>query len=172
MWLSNHVSATVAFDLWKCGYGLLIYYTILCRSGCISTPCTQLWFCSAGSHSIFPVAISTKNVECICRNQFIIWQVVTGEFPTQRSSNADIVSIWWCHNYDVIKWKHFPCYWPFVRGIHRSPHKDHWRGALMLSLIYAWINGWVNIREAGNLRRHRAHYDSIVKFTYYLLVYN
>ena len=22
---------------------------------------------------------------------------------------------------DVIKWKHFPRYWPFVRGIHRSP---------------------------------------------------
>ena len=22
---------------------------------------------------------------------------------------------------DVIKWKHFPCYWPFVRGIHRWP---------------------------------------------------
>ena len=31
----------------------------------------------------------------------------------------------WCWNVagddDVIKWKHFPCYWPFVRGIHRSP---------------------------------------------------
>ena len=25
-----------------------------------------------------------------------------------------------CHD-DVIKWKHFPRYWPFVRGIHRSP---------------------------------------------------
>ena len=26
------------------------------------------------------------------------------------------------HNYDdVIKWKHFPRYWPYVRGIHRSP---------------------------------------------------
>ena len=24
---------------------------------------------------------------------------------------------------DVIKWKHFPRYWPFVRGIHRSPVK-------------------------------------------------
>ena len=24
------------------------------------------------------------------------------------------------HN-DVIKWKHFPGYWPFVRGIHRPP---------------------------------------------------
>ena len=22
---------------------------------------------------------------------------------------------------DVIKWKHFPCYWNFVWGIHRSP---------------------------------------------------
>ena len=39
---------------------------------------------------------------------------------------------------DVIKWIHFPRYWPFVRGIHRSPmnspHKGQWRGALMFSL--------------------------------------
>ena len=39
-----------------------------------------------------------------------------------------------------------------------SPHKGQWRGALMFSLICAWINGWVNNREAGDLRRHRAHY--------------
>ena len=39
-----------------------------------------------------------------------------------------------------------------------SPHTDQWRGALMLSLICAWINGWVNNQDAGNLRRHRAHY--------------
>ena len=67
---------------------------------------------------------------------------------------------------DVIKWKHFPRYWPFVRGIHRSPvnspHKGQWRGALVFSLICAWINGWVNNREAGDSRRHRAHYDVIV----------
>ena len=64
---------------------------------------------------------------------------------------------------DVIKWKHFPRYWPFVRGIHRSPvnssHKGQWRGALLFSLICVWINGWVNNREAGDFRRHRAHYD-------------
>ena len=40
---------------------------------------------------------------------------------------------------DVIKWKHFPRYWPFVRGIHgspvNSPHKGQWRGALMFSLM-------------------------------------
>ena len=64
---------------------------------------------------------------------------------------------------DVIKWKHFPRYWPFVRGIHRSsvnsPHKGQWRGAVMFSLIFVWINGWVSNCEAGYLRRYCAHYD-------------
>ena len=40
-----------------------------------------------------------------------------------------------------------------------SPHKGQWRGALMFSLIRVWINDWVNNREAGDLRRHRGHYD-------------
>ena len=39
------------------------------------------------------------------------------------------------------------------------PQTGQWRGALMLSLICAWINRWVNNREAGDLRLHRAHYD-------------
>ena len=63
---------------------------------------------------------------------------------------------------DVIKWKHFPRYWPFVRGIHRtpvnSPHKGQWRGALIF-FICAWINGWVNNCEIGDLRPNRGHYD-------------
>ena len=67
------------------------------------------------------------------------------------------------NHYDVVKWKHFPRYWPYVRGIHRSPvnslHKGQWRGALTFSLICAWINCCVNNREAGYLRRHCAHYD-------------
>ena len=44
----------------------------------------------------------------------------------------------------------------------KSPHKGQWRGALMFSLICAWINGWGNNDEGGDLRRHRAHYDVIV----------
>ena len=71
------------------------------------------------------------------------------------------VKTWWRR-----KWKHFPRYWPFVRGIHRSPvnspHKDQWHGDLMFSLICVWINGWVNNREAGDLRRYRAHHDITV----------
>ena len=79
---------------------------------------------------------------------------------------VDIVHVWLLSPDDVIKWKHFPRYWHFVRGIHRSPvnsaHKGQWRGALMFSFICAWTNGWVNNDEAGDLRRHRAHCDVIV----------
>ena len=54
-------------------------------------------------------------------------------------------------------------YWTFVRGIHRWPvnsaHKAQLRGALMFSLISAWTNGSVNNRYAGDLRRHRVHFD-------------
>ena len=76
-------------------------------------------------------------------------------------------NVWSCYNHDdVIKWKHFTRYWPFVRGIHRSavnyPHKGQWRGAWMFSLICAWKHVWVNKRKAGDLRRHRAHYDDNV----------
>ena len=71
------------------------------------------------------------------------------------------------HNHDdIINWKHFPRYWPFVRGIHRSqansPHKSEWRGALIFSLICAWTNDWVNNPDAGDLRRHRTRYDVTV----------
>ena len=81
----------------------------------------------------------------------------------------------YCHNRliaavpvhdDIIKWKHFLRYWPFVRGIHRSPvnstHKGQWLGAWKFSLICTWINALVNNREAGDLRRHSAQYDVIV----------
>ena len=81
-------------------------------------------------------------------------------------SNWEIRSCIWHYHDDVIKWKQFPRYWPFVRGIHRSPvnspHKGQWRGALIFSLICVWINGCVNNREAGDLRRYHAHYDVIV----------
>ena len=43
-----------------------------------------------------------------------------------------------------------------------SLHRGQWRGALVFSLICAWINGWVNNGEAGDLRHHRAHYGVTV----------
>ena len=75
------------------------------------------------------------------------------------------------HHDDVMKWKHFPRYWPFVRGIHRSPVPGEFpakrpvTGYFDVSLICVWINGWINNREAGDLRRHHAHYDVIVTYS-------
>ena len=97
-------------------------------------------------------SLSVFNSECACKCVFVC--------PC-----SFIPAYNWNHD-DVIKWKHFPRYWPFVRGIHRwpvnSPHKGQWRGALTFSLICAWVNGWVNTREAGDLRCHRAGYDVTV----------
>ena len=81
--------------------------------------------------------------------------------PKQHKTVGEI-NIIYGHD-DVIKWKHFPCYWPCVRGIHRSPvnspHKGQWRRVSMFALICAWVNNG----KAGALRRHRAHYDFTVK---------
>ena len=76
---------------------------------------------------------------------------------------------WGLSHDDVIKLKHFPRYWPYVREIHRSPvnspHKGLWRGALMFSVKCVWIKSWINNREAGDLRRDRAHYDVMNRTT-------
>ena len=81
--------------------------------------------------------------KCICQNRCYEISMLHWKYPL-----ASIVKI---HRQrclphdDVIKWKHFPRYWPFVPGIHwsplNSPHKGQWRGALMFSLICVWING-------------------------------
>ena len=54
----------------------------------------------------------------------------------------------------------------FVWGIHRSPvnshHKGQWRGVV---IFFLWSAPRINNREAGDLGRHRAHYDVIVRIT-------
>ena len=69
--------------------------------------------------------------------------------------------VWWRHQTDT-----YSALLAFYAGnspvTGESPHKGRWRGALMFSLICAWRNGWVNNREAGDMRRHQAHYDVIV----------
>ena len=68
---------------------------------------------------------------------------------------------WWRHQMET-----FSALLAFCAGNSptpvNSPHKGQWRGALMFTLICARINGWVNNREAGDLRRYRTHYDVIV----------
>ena len=63
---------------------------------------------------------------------------------------------------DVIKWNHFPRYWPFVWGIYRSPVNSPHKAELWV-FFYQRLNKRLSKnRDAGNLRRHRALYDVIV----------
>ena len=74
---------------------------------------------------------------------------------------------------DIIKWIYFPHHWLIVWEIHCSPvnstHKGQWRGALMFSLISARINGWLNNREAGDLRHHCIFNSYILILAFWLL---
>ena len=79
---------------------------------------------------------------------------------------AVMLQMTFCTHDDVIKWKHFPRYWPFVRGIHRSPVNSPTKASdtelwCFLSFV-PWINAWVNSCEAGDLRHHFPYYDVIV----------
>ena len=100
------------------------------------------------------------------------WRIFSNEFMNKKFCNLiswkfileDLVDDkslpWWRHQMETFSALLALCagHWSMVN----SPHKGQWRGAVMFCLIYAWINGWVNTGEAGDLRRHRAHYDVIV----------
>ena len=73
----------------------------------------------------------------------------------------ELVILWWRHQMETFSALLALCAgnslvteeFPSPRPVSRS---------LMISLICAWINGSVNNSEAGDLRRHRVHYDVIV----------
>ena len=158
-WLHSPWPIMLSFDLFL----LLVWISVVCqwfkmswRSWDTSVKIIDTMFATEYRTRIFPqhvvMHIKERLME-LCENHAI---------KLQFEDDGEGSSI---HN-DVIKWKHFPRYWPFVRGTQRSPvysrHKGQWRRALMFSLICAWINSWVNNRKAGHLKRHRAHYDAIV----------
>ena len=107
------------------------------------------------------IMVKCRNVNCQTRN----WKIIENNVIVICRVKSPVIQFGEAaatHD-DAIKWKHFPRYWPFVRGIHRSQvNKGQWRGAFIVSLICARINGWVNNGDACDLRRHRAHYDITV----------
>ena len=77
--------------------------------------------------------------------------------PVQRMISITPIT-WWRHQMETFSALLALCVRNSLVPVN-SPHKGQWRGALMFSLICAWINGWVNNREAGDLRLHHGHYD-------------
>ena len=87
------------------------------------------------------VILGPKCSSCECSNEYR-WE--THEYDDRSLE-------WWRHQMDT-----------FSALLALCAHKGQGREALMFSLICTWINGWVNNREAGELRRHHAHYDVTV----------
>ena len=79
-----------------------------------------LTYCSGPSEAESPICLSSLKS----------WR------STALQKEVAMLGVLILYHDNVIKWKHFTRYWPFVRGIHlspvNSPHKGHWRGALML----------------------------------------
>ena len=152
-------------------YIYTLVYNELCLF-CISRfrfifQCVPVWIGELNETSLLLLVHNTRFIMyqelCVIKYTFVILVQPHTHHEWVGISMVNKDKTWYD---DVIRWKHFPRYWPFVRGIHRSPvnspHKGQWRGALTFSLICVWINGWVNNREAGDLRRYLAHYDVIV----------
>ena len=105
------------------------------------------------------------------------WQCILPRYTPLIMLTVRVYAVCFCLIIFASRGRHlmetFSALLALCRGIHRSPvnspHKGQWRGALMFSSICARINGWVTNREAGDLRRQRAHYDAIVMFTYHSL---
>ena len=72
------------------------------------------WISGNKSHILLDFACSwiSRSTCLMCHGakaSICLWDAVHGSHRTSNSHD------------DVIKWKHFPRYWPLVRGIHRSP---------------------------------------------------
>ena len=125
---------------------------------------------SATDFQTFARSIRIFWIYCLIRGN--IFKIINSHMISDKSwitgeINSRHCVWWWLWNIgerhvqglshdDVIKWKHFPRNWPFVREIHRPPvnfpHKGQWRRALMFFFIYASINDWVNNHEAGDCK--------------------
>ena len=70
-------------------------------------------------------------------SEWIPWLLITWLLAWQSYPKSSYS--WWRHQMET-----FPRYWP----------------------ICAWTNGWANNQDAGDLRRHRAHYDDSVMWIF------
>ena len=107
-----------------------ILRTILCMLGLIENVLFY-WYITIERYVLHDSTLSIMliiscKIICFFALLLLAMQIITW-------SHCNLISIWVSHD-EVIKWKHFPHYWPFVRGIGwfpvNSPHKGHWRRVL------------------------------------------
>ena len=95
----------------------------------------------------------------------VCWEGVPGppglESWTCQRKSTQLTSTWWRHQMEIFSALLAICAGnsPVTGEFHA--HRPVTR-SFEISVICTWINNWVNNREAGDLRRHRAHYDVIL----------
>ena len=141
--------------------GVFVHYTT--RESRVKTTIFVCRWCQAlSSKSKWPMRMCLMcflNIPCFL-SVIYIWLVSPqpSHIPWHLSNTCSDAN----HD-DVIKWKYFPRYWPFVREFtgHRWNPRTKASDAELGCFLWSapWINGWINNRKSGDLRRHRGHYD-------------
>ena len=139
---TNLIPCAYVFD-----FNVHLFYNVVSGYGLLPVLCQTISWTNGYSRSVGPLGTSLSEIwiqsfhirkyisQCLLQNisKFACW-TISIEWHQHPW-------FWLCGHDDVIKWKHLPRYWPFVRRIHRSPvnspHRGQWRGASMFSLICA-----------------------------------
>ena len=130
--------------------------------------CTFCWACDLpiGGHVWEISGLDWKHIiiNMISGILYFDLLITDCEWFTVTFRNASVYTI--CLHDDVLKWKHFSRLWPlwgeFTRHRWVPLTKDSEAELWWVFFICPWINGWVNNREAGDLRCNGAHYDVTV----------
>ena len=111
-------------------HGTWSWWTIL-QSQAIISGLNSFYYCIRMTPNLQTLCIASIMMTSSNRNNFRVTDHLCGDFNSRFSVNSrtqlnmlghQSSNLFGCNSQDdVIKWKHFPRYWPFVRGIHRSP---------------------------------------------------
>ena len=128
----------------------------------------SIWWCHHGNAFLQMMILNLRFstiIDCLCH--CILTKLSTTLAEKAHKSAVCIIRCrvlpksfahTWCHH----QMETFSALLAICEG--NSPHKGQWCGALMFSLIYTWTNGWVNNRDASDLRCHYTHYDVTVMY--------
>ena len=152
----------------------------------IGATCVYYWHLTFTNSNVLPLSVCLLTTLLKNRSRdftaiFKIGRTWYNEqlFRMQRCSALTLsgISIQIHHSYfqhdDVIKWKHFPRYWPFVRGIHRSRWIPRARSATRSFDVFfdlrlnQWLSkqwqGWWFETPSGPLWRHgNEHWTALI----------
>ena len=145
-WSYSEVSTleSISNDWWRCKDHKLVIWMLLGHMGACCEKMSKLVI-----FVLCKLSLSLTNAVLVANTRHNVTterSVLTMCYQRRADTNSVRAhcDTFTCHD-DVIKWKHFPCNWPLVRGIHRSPvnfpHKWLVTWSLMFSLVLASTNG-------------------------------